>query len=211
MLASLLRARNTIYGLCVAKSLSSLTSFCSLSYFPDNDCSFNCVLLHIRSRTSFSFCISFNFPYFPCVFSGTFLPKILLNMFEVYSPAYFPTSFYPFLPCTSILSYISLFFTSPPHFSYVGRVLHFLLPKSFWASLLEDPHPGHLLPISFTLPPRSSLYCRIYLWLSSIVTVMRFSSPLVSWCFPEEFVCNWLLFLFFPCDCDCDCLHFCYS
>ena len=92
--------RNSTYALCVAKSLSSLTSFCSSYYLPANDCWLTCVSSHIL--------VLLFPPGLPSILSTSQmfsaalpLPKFFWAFpFEVPLPAYFPTSFYPFLLCT---------------------------------------------------------------------------------------------------------------
>ena len=105
----------------MAKSPSSLMSFCSPSYFPANNFFCLCLAPH-----------SLNSPYFPIVLTRTSLPKIFLSMLArgpSFSVLSF-TSLYPFLPCTSFPSCIS--FT--PH------------PKIFLSIPARGSPPAYFLP-----------------------------------------------------------------
>ena len=147
--------QNHIYGLRVAKSFSSLMSFCSPSYFPANNCCF------AVSRSTL--------PYFlqssvlP-VLSHNSPPKILLSMPAPgpYSSVLSFTSLYPFLPCTSFPSCISLSCTSLR--SHTSHVCHALpLPKSCLECSLQVPPPAYFLLFLFIFLSRTSLYCGFYL------------------------------------------------
>ena len=190
-------------------------SFCSPSSFPASDCCFACVSLHIPVLP-FSSCTSFNSLYFP------FYPALPFpKSFSRSSSSALPfISLYPFIPCTSFPSCISLFRTS-----HICPALP--LPKSCWACPLRVPPPAYFLP--FTLLSRTSLYCVLYVFLPSFFTwiflkilfiiddlLFYWFGPCLSnvvvfalnlkhllclfafcWSFLDEFVCNWLLFCLF--------------
>ena len=169
-----------------------------------------CLWLVPHSRTSL------NFPYFRfCLVLS--LPKSCWACpLQVPSQAYFRTSLYPFLPCSSFSSCISLSRTSlrSPTF-HVCPALS--LPKSCWACPLLVPSPVYFLPFPFSLPFRTFLYCGFYLYC-----VYCFFFPFFLLGFSWKMFCHWwLIFCFFFNDLvlvcsmfwfwciSCVCLHFC--
>ena len=136
-------AARKFHGLRVAKSPSSLMSFCSPSYFPANHCCFACVSFHIPvlpfPPALHSFPRTFRFV------QRTFAPKILLGM-----PAPGPSS--------SVLPHIPLPFPSCISFSFP----YFPCLSLTYASkilLSRIPPPGYFLPFPIALLSRTSLYC----------------------------------------------------
>ena len=130
--------RNSTYGLCVAKSPSSLVDFCSPFYFLGNHCCFACVSFH-------TFVLPFS-PVLPILSCTS--PKILLCIF---TPAYFPTFLYFFLICTSLpfcISFSHTFLCSCT--SHVCPALH--LPKYCWACLLQHTSSPFSFPFPSVLP-----------------------------------------------------------
>ena len=165
------RRRNTTYGLCVAKNPSFLMSFCSPSYFSANDFFFFCFCLAPYSRTSFSSCTFFNFPYFTIVLSRTFPPKILLiwGTLQVPPVAYFlshlstlsshilscPSAFpYPVLPFVFVLTMLV------PHFSSQNSVEHARSRSLLQRTSFSSPLPSlPYFPILWILSWFYGLYC----------------------------------------------------
>ena len=80
--------RNSIYGLRVAKSPSSLMNFCSPFYLSPNDCCFACVSFHI-SVFPFPSALKFNSPYFPFCPALSLLKSCWACLLQVPSPMYF--------------------------------------------------------------------------------------------------------------------------
>ena len=147
----------------VAKSLSSLMSFCSPSYSSANHCYFACVSFHIPvlpfppALPSISG-ISRFVPHFPY--------KILLSM-----PASGPSSSVlshiplPFPPMyfLSLLHFLFPYFPSFSYFPCLSRIspLKILLSKSVLPFLSIHPSLPHL-PVLWNLP----LLCLFYVFLS---------------------------------------------
>ena len=85
--------RNTTYSLCVAKSPSSLTSFCSASYFPAND-SFS--LVSLSTLPYFLFLLHFfQFPVFSALFFQNSLEHALSRSLLQRAPCHIPLPFSP--------------------------------------------------------------------------------------------------------------------
>ena len=131
--------RHSTYGFRVAKSPSSLMSFCSPSYFPANDCSFACVSFHIPV-------LPFP-PALPIVRTSS--PKIPLQFpslaYFLSRPSTLPSHVLRFSPAFPYIPYFPLFL----YFPCLSRIS---LPKI----LLSMPAPGSSSSVS--VPPSLFLY-----------------------------------------------------
>ena len=169
-------------------------AFALLSFFPPTIVFF----LLVSDRSTFLYFLFFQsfllYPVLPNCFARTSSPKSSWACpLEVPSPAYFSTFLYPFLPCTSFFSCISLSRTSlRSRTSHVCLALS--LPKSSWACPFWIPPSVYFL--SFTLPSCTSLY-RFYHDFPLLCRYCVFLHYMLYWNFPEKFICHWLLFCLF--------------
>ena len=141
--------RNSTYGLRVAKSASSLMSFCSHSYFPANDCCFACVSFHIPVLPFLpalpSFPRTFRFvPHFSSQNPAEHVrSRSLLQHTFFYIPIPFPSMYFLFL-----LYFLIPYFPPFRYFLCLSRASPPKIPLSM-------PAPGlssSVLPFPSVLP-----------------------------------------------------------